>query len=399
MGGPNQVHIKISYILFTLLAEHSNDEISRSVSSQLQDSTEPINSETYAEDCLEKPSHLNKTSNNQSSYTKQSKYLKAVTCALCTKVFETPRKCIDHYDSVHHFSLQDKIKRASKRQLTRLNSTNSIPEKSSNPHLRSHQNSKPCPICQKYFLNKNLEMHISSYHFHYQIQKQKINKQTCLCSHCGKHFSYISTLNSHIQSVHIENKTKTKPSANRTFLCEKCPFKTSCNRRLRDHIKGKHEHTLPYSCKHCSYQTWELSSIRDHVYRHRDRKRFACQYCDYQCIQKKQLRRHLLKHGIQLPKIGNQKQETSSEKQTASLSDDHMLHYIKSARSRTGYVVKIDDKVKNPKHAEGIDSGDNKKSDTDAAVVTVMQLVEKEEFTYLPPIDCMKNSTIANKCL
>ena len=87
-------------------------------------------------------------------------------------------------------------------------------------------------------------------------------------------------------AVHAGNDTK-------PLECTDCGKRFLTNSALAGHIKT---HVLPdalYDCPICSQEFEQVSSIKDHVYEHRENGIFTCPHCEKTFKEYPSIRKHI----------------------------------------------------------------------------------------------------------
>ncbi|KAK2150957.1 hypothetical protein LSH36_381g02094 [Paralvinella palmiformis] len=219
-------------------------------------------------------------------------YLKrARTCPECEQVLDNIEHCWEHYAENHNITVK-------------LRAVLSLVKNRDQSGTKSFF---ACPVCSKQLRGACLLKHIILVHLWRPKLKSIRRKREMLCPMCGKAFNYEQNYYLHLRSVHGGMKPKSRAKyVAKEYKCSQCEYRTCETRRLNSHTKYAHSGIKAYSCKYCSYATWERTSLRDHLYRHKESKPYHCDLCSYQCIQKKQLRAHLMHvHSVSLPKTGH----------------------------------------------------------------------------------------------
>ena len=105
------------------------------------------------------------------------------------------------------------------------------------------------------------------------------------CEICYKTFVTDVRLKKHV-AVHAGNDTK-------PLECTDCGERFLTNSALAGHIKM---HVLPdalYDCPICSQEFEQVSSIKDHVYEHRENGIFTCPHCEKTFKEYPSIRKHI----------------------------------------------------------------------------------------------------------
>ncbi|XP_067932695.1 zinc finger protein 823-like isoform X2 [Watersipora subatra] len=136
------------------------------------------------------------------------------------------------------------------------------------------------------------------------------------CEHCQKSFKHASYLKYHLVIRHgigtSEEKAKITAQSQRKkeqkienkrhkpmMTCKLCSYQTNDQYRLRTHTEVVHQGVKRHKCGVCNTAFSDYSTLRRHMWRHRDSKPYSCQFCGFTCIQSTQIKSHYKnKHGM-----------------------------------------------------------------------------------------------------
>ncbi|KAF4532645.1 hypothetical protein B566_EDAN009826 [Ephemera danica] len=193
--------------------------------------------------------------------------VKAVTCKLCSKDFESERELKDHIASVH----------AKKRRKLCLKCEHCDLIFFSYPLLKLHcDNRHPgkyilqCDECKTEFTSYQGYMR----HIKYRHESPHV----FTCNLCTSTFKLPSNLKAHMKNLH---STLTKP-----FICSLCDARFKCERYLRLHIRGVHLGPI-LKCASCNYITRRKIDLKIHFKAKHSvhNKTISCKFCSaqFQC--------------------------------------------------------------------------------------------------------------------
>ena len=191
-----------------------------------------------------------------------------VSCDLCGKIFHNQLYMLRHRSS--HTGPQhccDVCGKMFKIQKAMIN------------HRKTHEEGYmrpafPCKLCSKSFCSRYIvDCHVKSFHMG--------QKQSYLCSYCGKKFT-----TKHSLQEHVNAHSGIKP-----HVCEICGKGFSYDSALRDH-KFTHDDVKQFKCDLCDKSFCQRSGLKMHMRIHRDTKQFQCQECGREFTQKQALQRH-----------------------------------------------------------------------------------------------------------
>ena len=134
-----------------------------------------------------------------------------------------------------------------------------------------------CRYCFRVFKIKS--------HKERHIQQEHLGGEKCLCAECGADFETPSKLYAHNYYHHAGGrnmvlKWKDK-NRGREKVCHQCGqvFKTTF--RLNVHVRLVHENSQEYKCQQCDKKLFSKSSLRCHMYRHKQFKPYQCAHCPF----------------------------------------------------------------------------------------------------------------------
>ena len=105
------------------------------------------------------------------------------------------------------------------------------------------------------------------------------------CELCYKTFANDARLKKHM-AVH-------EGDSNKPLSCDDCGKRFLTNSALAGHVKiHAHPDTL-YDCPMCGQEFEQVSSLKDHVYDHKENGVFTCQHCDKTFSEYPQIRKHI----------------------------------------------------------------------------------------------------------
>ncbi|XP_030762145.1 GDNF-inducible zinc finger protein 1-like [Sitophilus oryzae] len=156
----------------------------------------------------------------------------------------------------------------------------------------------PCAHCDKKYTSKtNVQHHLQNNHIDSRAKElNKLQKKVYRCSTCSYQARDMSGLRQH-NLVHLA------PEERQMFACAHCEKKYTLKRNLRRHLTDDHTDTRMkesqknvHRCSTCSYQTRDISTLRQHEKLHlapEERQMFVCTQCDKKFSRKYDLKRHL----------------------------------------------------------------------------------------------------------
>ena len=139
----------------------------------------------------------------------------------------------------------------------------------------------------------------------------KRERENVCCELCGKHFKFLSLLNSHINNVHEKDQTcyscektfskkyfqehiKIYHKKEREMMCEICSKLFSQRKHLKTHIKVVHKKERDYVCQECGRPFGRADKLKEHVrIVHEGVKDHKCKYCGKKFARHDYLKKHI----------------------------------------------------------------------------------------------------------
>lgn len=97
------------------------------------------------------------------------------------------------------------------------------------------------------------------------------NEKPYSCTHCGRGYSYLASLQQHLKTHQIEYQ----------FQCKSCSKLFKNKEELEVHMKSHSDGTLarPHQCETCGKRFTLLENLHRHQMIHSDQRPFHCNHC------------------------------------------------------------------------------------------------------------------------
>ncbi|XP_061398301.1 zinc finger protein 420-like [Musca vetustissima] len=174
-------------------------------------------------------------------------------CPNCTRRFETRSSL-----GVHHWQVH----------------VRKVPESSSKKYVAYY----PCETCNRHFLTSAaLSRHIT---------KDHPDRERYKCDQCEKTFILKAQLQEHLN----------RHRGIKNFVCLICQQMTSNKTELREHMMSVHSVAEQFTCSKCGKNLSSLSSLQQHMERHKGEKKYACKQCPGRFKCRVDLHKHVQTH-------------------------------------------------------------------------------------------------------
>lgn len=143
-------------------------------------------------------------------------------------------------------------------------------------HMRCHETTVSCKICNKSMIPICLKTHMKEVH--------------------GKHFKYKCPLCSKIYNSERKFKQHTKTHVKK-FECKICKKQFSASYRYKQHMMW-HEDSNAFSCKTCGKSFNRRANLNEHIKVHNKAnvKNYKCEKCNFTTIHPKNIKYHITTH-------------------------------------------------------------------------------------------------------
>ena len=150
-----------------------------------------------------------------------------------------------------------------------------------NKHVKKHGvvNPYPCPECDESFSAKKFLV------YHLKTHRTPKEKQTYLCSVCGKSLKSKIAAEDHMAN-HTGERPHECPYCHKTFTWKGC-----LHRHLAQHTGKLH------SCTLCEKSYWDKAGLREHMRTHTGERPFTCHICGKGFCNRRTWNQHLRVHG------------------------------------------------------------------------------------------------------